>query len=231
MFAARLREPRRASATTRLYRSYLRTLVATARGSGPPEPRPTIPTLLMIGARDRAVTPRLATGLDRGGDDMRTEVVPGAGHFICDTHPQSWPPAMRSLPLNERLQRFTASADPRSSLHATSSPRGGRVALLACRRRACSERWGDRPRPDRRRGLRRTAPGLVASRFTVTPRTLSPGAAASFRYRIDGAQRSVRVRIELLPAGARRPAARIRMGWKRTGRTLKPHAGRRPRAC
>jgi murein DD-endopeptidase MepM/ murein hydrolase activator NlpD len=61
---------------------------------------------------------------------------------------------------------------------------------------------------------------LTASRFKVTPRTLTPGAPASFRYRIDGAARSARVRIELLAAGARRPAARIRMGWKRTGRTL-----------
>ena len=64
-------------------------------------------------------------------------------------------------------------------------------------------------------------PGIIASRFAVTPRALQPGAAVSFRYRIDGAPRSARVRIELLPAGARRPAARIRMGWKRTGRTLK----------
>jgi murein DD-endopeptidase MepM/ murein hydrolase activator NlpD len=65
-----------------------------------------------------------------------------------------------------------------------------------------------------------SAPGLTASRFKVTPRTLTPGGSASFRYRIDGAQRSARVRIELLAAGGRRPAAIIRMGWKRTGRTL-----------
>ena len=64
------------------------------------------------------------------------------------------------------------------------------------------------------------APVLTASRFKVTPRTLTPGAPASFRYRIDGAQRSARVRIELLAAGSRRPSATIHMGWKRTGRTL-----------
>jgi murein DD-endopeptidase MepM/ murein hydrolase activator NlpD len=64
------------------------------------------------------------------------------------------------------------------------------------------------------------APELTASRFAVTPRTLRPGADASFRYRIDGAQRSARVRIELVPVGARRPAARIRMGWKHTGHTF-----------
>ena len=69
-------------------------------------------------------------------------------------------------------------------------------------------------------GYGTSAPGLTASRFKVTPRTLTLGAPASFRYRIDGAQRSARVRIELLAAGARRPAATIRMGWKRTRRTL-----------
>jgi murein DD-endopeptidase MepM/ murein hydrolase activator NlpD len=69
-------------------------------------------------------------------------------------------------------------------------------------------------------GYGASAPGLTASRFKVTPRTLTPGAPARFRYRIDGAQRSARVRIELLAAGAPRPAAIIRMGWKRTGRTL-----------
>ena len=42
--------------------------------------------LLMIGENDMAVTPRLAEGLDRGGDDLRFELIPRAGHFVCDTH-------------------------------------------------------------------------------------------------------------------------------------------------
>jgi hypothetical protein len=69
-------------------------------------------------------------------------------------------------------------------------------------------------------GYGASAPVLTATRFRVTPRTLTPGVPARFRYRIDGAQRSARVRIELLAIGVRRPAATIRMGWKRTGRTL-----------
>ncbi len=76
------------------------------------------------------------------------------------------------------------------------------------------------PAPTGGAGYGTPAPRLTASRFAVAPRTLRPGATARFRYRIDGAQRSARVRIELLPVGGRRPAARIRMGWKRTGRTL-----------
>jgi pimeloyl-ACP methyl ester carboxylesterase len=88
VFVARVREPARAAATTRLYRSYLRTVIQTARGGGAAEPRSTVPTLLMLGERDLAITPKLATGFEGAGEDMRAEVVEGAGHFICDTHPQ-----------------------------------------------------------------------------------------------------------------------------------------------
>ena len=63
-------------------------------------------------------------------------------------------------------------------------------------------------------------PALVASRFAVTPGTIRPGAAVSFRYRIDGSRESVRVRVDLLRPGARQPTARVRMGWQRPGRTL-----------
>jgi pimeloyl-ACP methyl ester carboxylesterase len=95
VFAARLREPARASATTRLYRAYLRTLAAVIRRAEP-EPRSPVPTLLMIGENDMAVTPRLAEGLHRGGDDLRFELLPGAGHFVCDTHPQAVAARVRS---------------------------------------------------------------------------------------------------------------------------------------
>jgi pimeloyl-ACP methyl ester carboxylesterase len=84
-YVDRLRDPDRAGATSRLYRSYLTTLATTVRG-GRPVPRSSSPTLLMIGENDPAVTPRLGAGLERGGDDMRFEVIAGAGHFVCDTH-------------------------------------------------------------------------------------------------------------------------------------------------
>jgi pimeloyl-ACP methyl ester carboxylesterase len=85
VYAGRLREPARAAATTRLYRSYLRTL-RDAVGKRAEEPRTSVPALLMIGERDMAVTPRLAEGLERGGEHLRFELLPGAGHFVCDTH-------------------------------------------------------------------------------------------------------------------------------------------------
>jgi pimeloyl-ACP methyl ester carboxylesterase len=85
VYVDRLRERARASATARLYRSAL-TTVATNMPGGDPAPRSTSPTLLMTGEKDPVVVPRLAEGLERGGDDMRFESIPGAGHFICDTH-------------------------------------------------------------------------------------------------------------------------------------------------
>ena len=85
VYVDRLRERARASATARLYRSAL-TTVATNLPGGGPAPQSTSPTLLMTGEKDPVVVPRLAEGLERGGDDMRFEPIPGAGHFICDTH-------------------------------------------------------------------------------------------------------------------------------------------------
>jgi len=69
-------------------------------------------------------------------------------------------------------------------------------------------------------GYGRPVPRLTATSFEVAPHTLKQGEVVRFRYRIDGPQRSARVRIELLPAGARRPAARVRLGYKRAGRAL-----------
>ena len=43
------------------------------------------------------VTPGLGAGIERGGDDLRFEVLPGAGHFVCDTH---------AAVLAERLRSF-----------------------------------------------------------------------------------------------------------------------------
>jgi pimeloyl-ACP methyl ester carboxylesterase len=85
VYVERLRDPARASATTRLYRAYLRTLLDAARKPAE-EPRTPVPVLLMIGDKDIPVTPRLAEGLHRGGDDLRFELVAGAGHYLCDTH-------------------------------------------------------------------------------------------------------------------------------------------------
>jgi pimeloyl-ACP methyl ester carboxylesterase len=74
-YVARLR----ADATTRLYRSYLRMVRNVVQGRAR-EPRTAVPSRLLIGESDAAVTPRLGEGFDG------FELIPRAGHFLCDTH-------------------------------------------------------------------------------------------------------------------------------------------------
>ena len=78
-YVDRLRDQRRAEASTRLYRSYLRTLRDAVRG-GAEEPKSDVPALLCIGENDQAVPPRLGAGFPN------FEILPGAGHFVCDSH-------------------------------------------------------------------------------------------------------------------------------------------------
>src|SRR3954451_20688280 len=91
---------------------------------------------------------------------------------------------------------------------------GATLALLAWPATGHAQSGGAAvPGPTGGAGYRVTVPKLTASRFAVTPRTVRPGAPATFRYRVDGSPRSARVRIELLALGSRHPAARIRLGW------------------
>jgi murein DD-endopeptidase MepM/ murein hydrolase activator NlpD len=70
------------------------------------------------------------------------------------------------------------------------------------------------PTPKPRR--RATRP-LVAARFAISPASVVPGAnPARVIYRINGSSRRVRVRVELVPAGRRAAALRLRLGYKRT---------------
>ena len=58
---------------------------------------------------------------------------------------------------------------------------------------------------------------LVATRFSVSPSTVTPGAhPARITYRINGSARRARVRVELVPEGGRQAALRKRLGFKRT---------------
>jgi murein DD-endopeptidase MepM/ murein hydrolase activator NlpD len=67
------------------------------------------------------------------------------------------------------------------------------------------------------RRARRHSSRPVASEFSVGPATLEAGRPATFAFRVDGRARTVRVRIELVRAGAAAPARRLRLGYRRTG--------------
>jgi pimeloyl-ACP methyl ester carboxylesterase len=88
MYLAPLRERRRASASRRLYGRFLfNELAEVLRGRYRRE-RLTVPTLFIHGDADRAVRPEILRGYEAYSDDMRIELVPGAGHFLCDAEPQ-----------------------------------------------------------------------------------------------------------------------------------------------
>lgn len=82
-FAAAFRPPERAAAASRLYRSYGKVAVRTLRGGGGnPVPPLRVPSRLLFGTRDQAIS----TELVRGAPGL--ELVPDVGHFIVDERPQ-----------------------------------------------------------------------------------------------------------------------------------------------
>lgn len=98
-----LREPARARASRRLYASFVtRELPAILRGRYRGE-RLTTPTLFLHGLDDRVVRPDLLRGYEDHADDLQLEFVPGAGHFICQSHPAL---------VSERMLGFLAPALP-----------------------------------------------------------------------------------------------------------------------
>jgi pimeloyl-ACP methyl ester carboxylesterase len=86
-FEAPLRDPARAAATAAYYRTFqLRELPALARGRWE-SMRLTVPTLMLFGTDDFAITPETVEGFEPFADDMRLELVEGVGHFIVDERP------------------------------------------------------------------------------------------------------------------------------------------------
>jgi murein DD-endopeptidase MepM/ murein hydrolase activator NlpD len=63
-------------------------------------------------------------------------------------------------------------------------------------------------------------PGLVARSFRVSPGTVRPGRPLSLTFRVDGHVRVAQMRVDLVPADARRAAATLRLGTRHTGRRI-----------
>lgn len=83
-----LGERARLSASRRLYGSFVfRELAENLRGRYRRE-HLTVPALLLHGDGDRAVRAPILRGFEPYADDMRVELVPGAGHFIAEAEPE-----------------------------------------------------------------------------------------------------------------------------------------------
>lgn len=86
-YADSFRAPERARAINSLYRYYHRAFANGLRGHWR-DRRLTVPTLLLFGDRDLYITPKLVDGYQAYADEMRAEVIPGAGHFLVDERPE-----------------------------------------------------------------------------------------------------------------------------------------------
>jgi pimeloyl-ACP methyl ester carboxylesterase len=88
-YADSFREPARADAAVSLYRYYLRLSERGFRGKAAAgEGRLTVPTLLLFGEKDTAISTRLVRdGWQEHADDMAVEFA-DAGHFIVNEKPE-----------------------------------------------------------------------------------------------------------------------------------------------
>jgi pimeloyl-ACP methyl ester carboxylesterase len=87
-FVEPLREPARARATVQLYRTFLTREFPKAAQGRYRAYRLTVPTLLLFGKNDLAISKRLLEGYEPYADDMRVEIVEGSGHFIAEDRPE-----------------------------------------------------------------------------------------------------------------------------------------------
>ena len=91
LYAARLADPARADAASRLYRAFLLREAGRTR-----LPRLRVPARLLFGRLDPLGT-QIAEGLERHGDDARTVLVDRAGHFVPEERPDAVVDAVREL--------------------------------------------------------------------------------------------------------------------------------------
>ncbi|HEV1997221.1 MAG TPA: alpha/beta hydrolase [Candidatus Dormibacteraeota bacterium] len=86
-FLGRLHQPERANASTQIYRSLLTREGAAWMAGKYADRRLEVPTLMLFGEQDLAISPSMIMGFEEHTDDMRLELVPGCGHFIADERP------------------------------------------------------------------------------------------------------------------------------------------------
>lgn len=102
-FSDKFTEPARARVAVQMYRVFnLREAPAILRGRYAQQ-RLMVPTRMLFGKDDRALSYKILAGYERHAEDMQVELVPGCGHFIAEERPDL---------VAERAREFFSSADP-----------------------------------------------------------------------------------------------------------------------
>ena len=86
-FVAASREPGSARAGEALHWQFVRHDIPAILLRRYRSARLTVPTVLLAGAEDWMLPPRLLAGAERHADDLELRVVPGAGHFLPAERP------------------------------------------------------------------------------------------------------------------------------------------------
>ena len=98
-YSERFRDPDRAEATSRIYRTFQLRELRPILGGRYRSQRLTVPTLLLVAGKQTVITDRMLEGYEEHTDTLRLEHVDGAGHFIPEDCPDV---------LAERALRFFA---------------------------------------------------------------------------------------------------------------------------
>jgi pimeloyl-ACP methyl ester carboxylesterase len=87
-FVEPLREPARAAASSRIYRTFLLREFLPLNLWRYGKQRLTVPTLHLLGTRDPILRAAILTGYEAHAEDMLFEPVPDAGHFLPEERPE-----------------------------------------------------------------------------------------------------------------------------------------------
>jgi pimeloyl-ACP methyl ester carboxylesterase len=88
VFAARMREPARARASSRLYRTFILREFPDVAAGRYRQTRLRVPTRVLFGVRDAFISPVWLGGFEPYADDMAVELVEDSGHFIAEEKPE-----------------------------------------------------------------------------------------------------------------------------------------------